>query len=1243
MSDRRKGDPEELAARLLRDPNRASADDIVDAIREVNPSRRDLPRAVQRRRYDLKSALQSLLIRRFGDDIEITRDPEREGVVLLRHRYADHGEAAHSVVDELDVDARSIVQRRLDAEEEDDAPIASSAAPQGRATPGRSTSRVSGDDDTDDLVARGDAAREIYEYETARQLYEDALAQSGGALYAALPLVELLVDYMAADAAALAMTSRFAPAAIGDVSLRSKLALAAARIGDREQVERWLEGVPDDAAADAWIALTDRAITDGRADDAATFAKIASDVGAAAAEVIRHKTEIAALQRAQWSEADAALENVIATGDIAAAEAGAAALLVHWPEAQVARRVMVQAKERRRAAERDRLLTQAQEALSRGDMATAEARSASARALGADTSAIDDAIAAAVEAARRKRDDERVEQVVNRLANTNSREALHEYLDLAPELRVAVRRVARRDVLTWLDHFGNLSGARAAATVTAVMAFESLVSDDPEAVLAKLTPHEEVLQKLPIARDRLAKARTAIAARRRAAAEEQITAAINALDADDLDRAKELLALVDNGALDNAGRERLHATQERLDHAHELVHRIAAVNARIASSDFLGAESAIAWLCEIADEQERARWQTRAGELAESARQQWPVYDLAVAGMPIEELAHVGAEIARESQTPTVWYVLDGEEVVLASSLSRWLFVYSIEVSTRSLRRALVIPLPARLGKREVTAFKRHVWVVGTDMIEVDLDARRVCASRDLHEVLFDELIITATHVLPDAGYIWGRIANSQAIVVDLKSWVRQRETKVGYSIARLLGGRDPQVASFNADGSLDVHEAGGMRRERVEIPDYQIHALCQHPAGVGRRVAVVSRMTADQNDPRPLWITEIGLHGRRRVAGADGMRPHVLLTLPAARVALVLFSDERGETRIEAFDTSGEFTPLWSAEAPHQLIVAEDIHGRRAVAVYPTETGLDLDELGGQPPTFRRGTSTTGRFPQLAHPFGCKGVAIDLAAAQAANLDWNPSMKALIEMLYAGNVDTICALISDPNVPVDLVGAFDRDLFAELQKAEADARAEAWQRVVERLEGLAIPIPAPRPHRLHLLGTARLRLGDHAGALLAFHEARRIGGDGCRISGCIEWVEALIKPLDAQDENDNPSQRMLRALRAADASFANGDLDGVRRALERPVILAANEGQSLARLAAAHLAGAPPSDDIGRAKKAEALARFCAWSDHGVFPQSRTEVFLLAATWDAARLAAVHEEAKGWLDANFPPGKPPR
>ena len=1080
------------------------------------------------------------------------------------------------------------------------------------------------------------------------------------------------MDYMADDAAALATAPRFAAAAVEDAALRSKLALAAARMGDREQVESWLRGVADDQAAVAWLALTRRAITDRRADDAAAFVKSARGAGAPAADVVLCEAEIAALQRQQWSSPDADIERLIAAGETAEAEALAAELLAHWPEAAIARRVIAQARERRRSAEREWLLEEARQALSRGDTTTASSRSASARASGADTSAVEAAIAAAVEAARGQRERERVENVVKRLVDRTSREALLDYLDLPPELRVAVKRIARRDVLTWLDHFSNLSGARAAATVTAVMALEALTTDDPETVLAVLTPHEEVLQRVPFARGQIAKTKAAIAARQRATAEGQITAVIAALDADDLDRAKVLLAKVDKDALDNTGRERLLATQARLDDARELARRIAAVNERISSRDFLGAQNAIESLCEIADEQERERWKVRADELAESARRQWPIYDLGVTGMPIAELALLGGEVAADCQSLPVWYVLDADRLVVAHSYSRWLILFVIEVSTQRLSRGLVVPLPSTLGRREVTAWRGRIWIVGDDhLLEVDLNAGTVRAWRDLRELLNTNTGLAVSHVLPDVNLFWAAGAG-HAVVANLSRWERHRDAKVGHSVARLLGGREPIIASFNDLGSIDVHMADGEARDRLERIDHQIHALALHPADKKRRVAVVSRMLTDRNGPLPISLVELGKRDHYPLAESLGSRPHGLLTPSNAKAALVVCAHgDHGGTRVHGFRAEPDLAPIWTTDISHRLVLAQDIESRRALALYPTDRGMSITELGQHQPVFDGGITVVGYLPQMAAPFRCSLSAgdADFMAAVADDLRGleGAGLRTMIETLQRANATnsynlfamTAVLPIAERSRHIDFVAErYPGYAPVEILRADFDALLGAWDRVIERLDALVVPsnVAPCRPHRLHLLGIARLRLGDRERALQTFREARTLGyGKLCQTIECIEWIEALaerpheegpkstkaqrvVRPLGLglYVDVDTQAQQMVRALRAADGCFATEDYDGVVRALERSTVLAHNEGQSLARLATA-LVASPATDHAVRLRTAGVLMRFCAWMEAG---SSRTEVFLPGATWDAERLAAIYRVAEFWLGEKFPAGR---
>lgn len=59
--------------------------------------------ADERRRYDLKVALQSVLVRQFPDDLVVTALPG--GLVSIRHRYVRQ-DACHARLDELEAWSR---------------------------------------------------------------------------------------------------------------------------------------------------------------------------------------------------------------------------------------------------------------------------------------------------------------------------------------------------------------------------------------------------------------------------------------------------------------------------------------------------------------------------------------------------------------------------------------------------------------------------------------------------------------------------------------------------------------------------------------------------------------------------------------------------------------------------------------------------------------------------------------------------------------------------------------------------------------------------------------------------------------------------------------------------------------------------------------------------------------------------------------------------------------------------------
>lgn len=84
---------------------------LLDLVRRVNPSRLGLQGDLLEERYVLKARLQSLVLRRYADEITIA--PTRHAGVVGIRRRGQRGDACHAVVARLDADARALVAAAL--------------------------------------------------------------------------------------------------------------------------------------------------------------------------------------------------------------------------------------------------------------------------------------------------------------------------------------------------------------------------------------------------------------------------------------------------------------------------------------------------------------------------------------------------------------------------------------------------------------------------------------------------------------------------------------------------------------------------------------------------------------------------------------------------------------------------------------------------------------------------------------------------------------------------------------------------------------------------------------------------------------------------------------------------------------------------------------------------------------------------------------------------------------------------
>ena len=387
----------ERAEDVASERKRASSAELVELVRAVNPTGRELPAKIESERYRLKSRLQSLLVLRFGAelDVERTDDP---AVVGLRHR-ATGADACHARIDDLDDEARSWVRFQLDTagSEESRGSSAGSTRPRDDAHARR---------DALDPLSQGRRALEEYDFDGAREAFERALRD--GMQDAGVALLEMLVDSLADFAAAIALEPR-----LGKLNGRSAtlLALAHARSGARAEARRRVDALDDPRVPDVWAALVSSALAEGplALDEATTFAREARERNVRHPELIEAEVTLARRLAERRAPEEAALRESWARGDEADAERIARA--IGGPEAG---RILQELDRRRNDAEGRRLLEEARESFAAGGDPAALVRRAAER--GVRDESLDTAIATRAAASAERAREERADWITAHLA-----------------------------------------------------------------------------------------------------------------------------------------------------------------------------------------------------------------------------------------------------------------------------------------------------------------------------------------------------------------------------------------------------------------------------------------------------------------------------------------------------------------------------------------------------------------------------------------------------------------------------------------------------------------------------------------------------------------------------------------------------------------------------------------------------------------------------------------------------------
>lgn len=259
---------EQRAEGVLSGRVEVDAEDLAALIREINPTDRRLDKYTQAARYQLKSRLQSELLRSYPSRVKVVPSPEfGDGVVLLK--LPGLGTAAsHAVLAELDEDARAYARRALD-EAIYGVPSVLPLPPPPRASQTvKHTEGARGAARTpSQMLADGRQHQLRYEYEQAQQCFEEAI-MAGAVPEAARELLALLVDTLALDTDAIAVTHALDARTRKDPTVRILFGIALTRTGEADRAFDEVVGITVPQAARVFAAVAFIWLNEGRIDEA---------------------------------------------------------------------------------------------------------------------------------------------------------------------------------------------------------------------------------------------------------------------------------------------------------------------------------------------------------------------------------------------------------------------------------------------------------------------------------------------------------------------------------------------------------------------------------------------------------------------------------------------------------------------------------------------------------------------------------------------------------------------------------------------------------------------------------------------------------------------------------------------------------------------------------------------------------------------------------------------------------------
>ena len=932
------------AEALLRRKSAVTIVQLLKLIHDVNPTSRGVANSDRQRRYALKARLQSLLIRRFSEELRVLPGDESR-VVSLMHGHAG-ADACHAVIAELDEDARSWVTYQLDTDAIDKVESAT--------TPGSPSRRFSGerapatqDNEVTRLVAAGQLALAEFDYEQAALHLQEAQQASQGAIEPTRALLEFWIDQMGADQAALELESRLPRATLANAEIRVLLGIAAVRTRDIPRAERLTRGLCSPRAAEVMGLIAREALKIGDPESALAWITHLRSLDPKHPAIVECEHELRRWRDEERLAAEAELQRLLDKGALDDAEHSAQEIVKRWPESECAARYV-----RQRSSDRARLaaiqaLEDAERDRERG--ALREATMTLSRAL---VSELDQELRAVVQEKRAEierqlsavADNERVNEVTAALksilvefascsmSEPRVESGLARYLDLPAGLRERVREKVNLPELEWVEPIQARLGARRAKTAgVAVLALVELkveLGEHPAEALIRLQPHVEVLETIAESNRLIAKARHHIRLERQSLALKQLHQAQQALAESTEDQALHILEAISPGDLDRNGRERkgelLSAARASIKRK-DLEGRFALLHGQ---GDFFGARDIASQLAGHTNGDEQLAWIGRRNDLRDEISRRWCW--MTGAG-EIDESWMNRIKARSECPAPEPWVEPGGVTAILFAIAGRSLLLIRYQLETARVESWVRMVLPDSVENVELSRTSDDVAVLVADGAAVLVVSLRSWEILAYHATfLAKDRQVSTCIVSRDAHWLWcakTRLRDAQwdfrvqAIEIASGRVVRAFDKA---DLIPVVGSHDAEVGLVRED-CISFHRGSGAILSGLTV-SAPLAVVVQAPSGNG----LISVIEDDDSGDLALFGPMLPGKIPTELVLPGSSSSSYQLAVALDHSLLAVRYDAGGEQWLEAFvEDNGRLVSLYRVRISQTALLLTDRAGR--------------------------------------------------------------------------------------------------------------------------------------------------------------------------------------------------------------------------------------------------------------------------------------------------------------------------